>query len=270
MGVWIDTVGFYVDNSGTTASEGLTDATAADGDSFTVRHFGQTGQAWLEGLFTQSGAAEQYRVLSPNLHDNVTGITVEPAAASSLYLLPPEAGEPLVTADKLTVQAGAAGSSYSVGALMNYYSDPNGPSARLKNWGDIKGSITHVKPLEVVITTDGTAGVWNDTVVNTTDKQLKAHRYYAVLGYRLTTAVCAVGIKGDSTSNYRVCGPGLVSQADTADFFQRMSMDTGRPHIPVFSADNQDSTYVSAIANTASVATHVYLELALLAPGFAG
>lgn len=263
MGVRIDTIAGQV-TAGATTAKTLTGVTMAAGDSLTVRNFSEAGWCKLESIFYQGTAKDQIRILSPDLHDNVTGITIASGEEPSVLMLPAGYGQPLVSGDTLILEAGAAVSTSSVVALGLYYNDPNGPVSRLHSWGDISGIISSIKGFEVDVTSSATIGNWADTALNTTDKQLHAHTDYAVLGYQTDTALVAVGLKGDATSNTRVCGPGAASTVDITGYFRYMSDQTGTPHIPVFNADNQGATYVSVLANTASVSAKVYLILAEL------
>lgn len=264
MGVYIDTVAGTV-TAGATTAKALANATMAAGDSLQVRSFGQTGYARLEALFLKGTAKDQVRVTSPMFHDNVTGLTWGTAETPSVELLPQYVGQPLVSGDTLALAAGAAAGTSTIAALLNYYSDPNGPVARLHNWGDISGIIKSVKLLEVDCTASGTVGTWSDTAVNTTDKQLHANTDYAVLGYETDTSLAVVGIKGQATNNLRVCGPGATQTLDLTDWYVKMSERHGTPHIPVFNSDNQGATYVSVLDTAASTAAKVYLVLAELA-----
>lgn len=263
MGVYIDTVGSFI-TAGTTNPKALAAVTIATGDSLQVRSFSPQGWAKLEAIFYKGTAKAQTRVQSPMFHDNVTGITYGPNETPALELLPQYVGQPLVTGDTLTLLSGTAANTSAIAALLHYYSDPNGPVARLHSWGDISGIIKSIKAFEVDVTANAAIGTWSDTVVNTVDKQLHAHADYAVLGYETDTALACIGIKGQATNNLRVCGPGAATTVDISDWFVKMSERHGTPHIPVFNADNQGATYVSCLDNAASTAAKVYLILAEL------
>lgn len=264
MGVYIDTIAGEV-TAGATNPKTLQAVTMAAGDSLSVRSFSPQGWAKLEALFYKGELKYQARVLSPMFHDNVTGLTWAPDESPALELLPQYVGQPLVSGDTLTFELGAAAGDKTVGALSLYYSDPNGPVARLHSWGDISGIIKSIKPLQVAVTASGTIGAWADTAVNTTDKQLHANTDYAVLGYQTDTALACIGLKGQATNNLRVCGPGAASTVDISDWFVKMSERHGTPHIPVFNSDNQGATYVSVLDNAAGTTANVYLILAELA-----
>lgn len=259
----IDTILYDVHNA-TGAAIGVTNATVANGDSATVRYFPPTSPAYLEAISVQASGTRIARITSPLMHDNVTGLTFNTAEQPSSFLLPQEIGQPLNAGDTLTVGLDAAATSDSLAVLFNYYTQLPGASARLVSWGDISGIVKSIKAMEVDCTTSATIGQWSDTVITTTENQLHARTDYAVLGYASSVAVVAVAVKGQDTGNLRVGGPGVITAFDTTDYFVQMSNLHGRPHIPVFSADNRGSFYVSTAANTASVATKTTLILAEL------
>jgi hypothetical protein len=264
MGLAIDTVLGYLHNAGTVA-DSLTAATSADGDSFTVRQYAATSFAKLEAVIVKAGTAGRaVQIKSPTFHDDVRGIEFHTVEDPATFLLPPEVGQPLTSGDNLIVQIDAAAASYATLAMLNYYGDVNGLSARLHSWGDISGIIKSIKPLEVDVTNDATPGTWTDTVITTTEDLLHAGSDYAVLGIITDVAQTVVGIKGQETGNLRVCAPGSTSSLDTSDYFVRMSEMHGTPHIPVFNSLNKGSIYASTADDTASTTPKVQLILAEL------
>lgn len=268
----MDTVLYDVHNA-TGAPIGLTGATVAVGDSATVRYFPSTNPGYLEYVAAQASGTRQARVASPLLHDNSTGLTFSFSEQPTHFLLPKEVGQPVVAGDTLAVSINAAATSDSIAALGLYYTSLPGASARLFSWGDIAGIVKSVKAVQVAITTSATIGQWVDAAITVTEDQLHARSDYAILGYETDTALGVITVKGQETGNLRIGGPGPTSTLDTSDYFVRMTERHGRPHIPVFNADNRKAYYVSAAANTASVAANVTLILAELTqqlPGATG
>lgn len=264
MGLVLDTVLADVHNAATT-SIGLTAATAAQGDSFGVRSFAGTAYAKLEAVFLHASAGpRRFRVTSPRMHDNVTGISFQPAELPTEFALPREVGESLYSADVLSVSMDAAASSDTVAALLNYYSDIAGSAADLRRWSDISGRILHIKVMEVDVTSSATIGQWTDTVITTTENQLHADSEYALLGFQSSASLLCMGIKGPATSNYRICCPGTSETTDVTEYFIRMSEDHQTPHIPVFKANDRASTLISVAAPTASASANVFAILAEL------
>lgn len=265
MGLAIDTVLLDVHNAATTAI-GLTNATAATGDQLAVRSFDPPAYCKLENVYVQGATPpRRFRLLSPRLHDNVTGISFDALESPTEFLLPGYGIQNLYSADTLVPQMDAAGSSDTVAALFNYYSDLKGVAADLRSWDQIKASIVNIKPIEVDVTTNATIGAWSDTVITTTENQLKADYSYALLGVGESAVVLAVGIKGPATGNMRICAPGASPTLKLSEYFVYMDRQTGTPHIPVFKANDRGATFVSVASNAASVATNVFLILAQLA-----
>lgn len=266
MGLAIDTVLVDVHNA-TTAALGLTAGSVANsGDSLSVRSFDNPAWASLMGAFLQGSGTRQLRILSPRLHDNVSGLTWTSAESPAEFLLPPEIGQRLYSVDALTVQMDAAASSDTVAALLVYYKDLEGINADLRTWDQIKGRIINLKIMEVDVTSSATIGAWSDTAITTTDNQLKADYKYAVLGLVTSAAILTMGIKGPSTGNLRVCVPGASATFPLSDYNILMGNRHGVPFIPVFKSNDRANTFISVAANTASVSAKVFAILAQLMP----
>lgn len=258
----IDTVAFSLANPGGT----FTAATAASGDSFTVRNFNiATDAARLVKVFRQGATSGGVRILSPLLHDAVRGITILTSETPAVFAFPRETGQLLRPQDGLTVQITGGGAETDAGALQIYYSTLPGASARLFMPADILPRIIRIKPLEVDFTTNAAASGWLDTVITTTEDLTHANTDYAVLGYTTDTAGTAFGIKGIDTGNLRVCGPGSTSSIVTGDYFWEASLRDQIPYIPVFNSANKGGTFLSSFA-VAAAATKVLLNLAELSP----
>ena len=263
MGVAIDTIGTFV-TAGATNPTTLKTVTVSTGDSLQIRSFPAANQAWLMQMFYQGVAKGKNRLMSPLFHDNVTGITLASADTDSAWMMGKYPRQPVRTTDTLAAFSSAAAGASGILAVQIYYQNLPSSNARLASWGDISGVIKSIKGLEVDITTSGTVGTWQDTAINTTDKQLHANTDYAVLGYDCDAALAVVGVKGNETGNLRVCGPGPATTYTSPDYFADLSNIQGLPYIPVFNSNNQGAYYVSALANSASVAAKVYLILAEL------
>ena len=264
MGVAFDTVAFSAANP--TATFGTVAPTVASGDSFTVRAYPvQTALARLFRVIRQGVTTGGVRVLSPLLHDNVRGITILTTETPAVFAFPREVQQILRPQDTLVVQLSGGAAETDAGALLIYYSDLPGASARLYSPADIGPRIKSIKPLEVDFTTVVAGTGWLDTVITATEDLTHANTDYAVLGYTCDTACTAVGIKGIDTSNLRVCGPGSTSSLVTGDYFWENSVRENLPMIPVFNSANKGATFVSAFA-VAAAATKVILNLAELNP----
>src|SRR6478609_9497656 len=117
MGLAYDTVGFTLANPGAT----FTAATAATGDSFTVRSFAATAHGYLLRVVRQGVTEGGVRVLSPLLHDNVRGITILTVETPAVFAFPREVKQELRPQDALSVQLTGGTGETDSGCLINYY-----------------------------------------------------------------------------------------------------------------------------------------------------
>lgn len=262
MGLAIDTVGltFTAASAATTTYQALV---AANGDSLTVRSFNPPATAMLEEILYDASTVNAIRVRSPMFHDDVQGVRFTPGVTPIRYQFASQAPQSLVSADTLIAEVNdQTASAVYVAGLRIYYSDLIGAAARLKNPGDVLGNVKSIKPVLVTVTTP-TAKVWTDTAITTTENLLHANTDYAVLGYLSDSATCLVGVKGQETSNLRVCGSGETNLYDTSDLFVQLSNHLGTPHIPVFNSQNASNYYVSVYprANTTLNITLVLAEM---------
>ncbi len=251
MGLAIDTVGLTF--TAGTANTGLYQAlAAANGDSLTVRSFNAPATAMLEEILYDASAVNAIRVRSPMFHDDVQGIRFTPGNAPTRVEMPQYASQALRSADTLIAEVDdVTNSAVYVAGLRIYYSDLIGAAARLKNPGDVLGNVKSIKPVLVTVTTP-TAKVWTDTSITTTENLLHANTDYAVLGYVVDSATCLVGVKGQETSNLRICGSGQTELYETSNEFVRLSNVYGTPHIPVFNSQNASNVYVSVFPRAAT------------------
>lgn len=250
MGRAIDTVLAF---STQAAASGFPTALAATpGDSLTVRSFNRTSKTQLQSIIYSAGGGVKARVASPLMHDNVTGLTFQPAEVPSQFMLPPGAGVDLSPVDTITAQGQCAAATTITMALQIYYEDLDGVEARLFNWADVRSLIKYVKSVEVSLSAVA-VGAWTDTPITNTENQLHADEYYAVLGWESNVAVDVIGFKGSATGNLRIAGPGTTETLDVSNYFVYIAERTGRPCIPVFNANDRTAFNVSA-ANHAALA----------------
>lgn len=266
MGKAIETIGGSATNPG---AAGLA-VTMATGDSNRVRSFNPQTSGKLIAAVRQGATEGFLQIASPALHDNVRGIRFITSETPTVFAMPREIGQPLASGDTLAITLAGGTAEVDTFALTIAYDDVAGLAARLHSWGDIQGFVEHIKPLEVDFNTNATAGVWQDTVITTTEDLLNADRSYAVLGYSTDTAVTAIGVKGQETGNVRLCGPGTTATDDTNDYFAFLSEQFGISAIPVVSANNKGSIFISCLAVATGAAVKAQLWLARLAVGFSG
>lgn len=234
---------------------------AAPGDSLITRGTVGESKAHLMAFITKSDAAgNEFRVTSPLLHDNVTGLTFFPPDNPALFSVPSETSIELNEQDTLTVQGQCGAATTITAGLVIRYDDIRGTDADLYRWGDISGDIKYIKSIQVGNLAVA-VGAWTDTPITNTENQLHADRSYAVLGYLCNVAPAIVGVKGIATGNLRMCGPGASQSTDLSDYFVQMSLKHNVPYIPVFQANDRNSFYVSMADSVARAANAVNVSL---------
>jgi hypothetical protein len=261
MGMAFEVINGYASDPSTT----FTVLTQSTGDSATVRNFLLSDMAYLEGMWTQCGTAGVFRIRSPKLHDNVQGIRKRNIAAVTRQLFTGPNEQELYPQDQLIVEITGGGSEVDTGAFLVYYNNLPGASAQLFTRANIESRIVNLVDVEVSTTTSATAGDYGGAVpLNNNFDLLKANTNYALLGYSVSVAGLSVGIRGPDTSNYRVGGPATTKILETRDWFNKLSDQYGRPHVPVINSANKGSTFIDVVANTTSVAETVVLFMAQL------
>lgn len=266
MGLALDTVLSHVTNQGATAGA----VTFATGDSGTVRSFTSPATAKLQNVFLKGAGTAEVNISSPLIYNDVKAIDFKSAQNPATYTLPPDLGQALQSQDTLIVKASSGTADSTVVAYQNYYSDLGGAAAKLYNWGDLSGVIEHLHTVEIDVTASASIGQWNDTVITTTQDDLKANRWHAVLGFIVDVACLCVAFSGTDTSSLRVSGPGSTLTENTSDWFIRQAAHHGTPQIPVFNSANKNTTFVSVADDAASTAVKVQLVCALLSTAFTG
>ena len=262
MGIAIDSPGFAATNPGAT----LTAATAASGDSGTVRVATSGSQVHLENLIRGGAATGEVAVRSPLLYDNVTAIRVGSSVSPQKWTIPHEQGQLLESGDTMAVLLTGGTAEVDLAVLSIFYDNLPGAAARLHAWGDIAGSIVNFTTVKVSVTSPATAGTWLDTAITATQNNLKSGIDHAILGIITDTAIDVLAVKGAATNNFRVAQPGYIAVEDTSDYYVRWSNDSGRPHIPVFNSTDAPNFFLSCMHHGTSVAFNAYLFLAQLYP----
>lgn len=249
MGYAVDTVLAFSTQAG--ASAFPTALAAVAGDSLVVRGTKGESVGHLEAvLYGSNAAGQKARVVSPLLHDNVTGLTFIPPENPAAFLIPPETSVELKELDTLTAQGSCGAATTITMGLVIAYDDVRGTAADLYRWHDIKPDIARLKSVEVSLNAIA-VGAWTDTLITNTENQLHADKSYAVLGYHVSTAVDIVGIKGIATGNFRMCGPGAAQTLDLSGYFVNMSLKDDMPYIPVFQANDRNAFNISAANHAA-------------------
>lgn len=248
----------------TSPSSSYTALVPASGDSLSVPSFPLANPAYLQSMDRIDATKGVFRVRSSKFYDNVKGIHIATSENPTIYSLPRFVSQMLYPQDALIVEGTGSASTFDIVTLGMYFTNLPGVSQRLHSWGDISGIIEYIYTVEVAVTNNGTANVWTDTALTTTDNLLRANTDHAILGYSTDLLCGAVCFKGPDTSSTRIGGPGKVGHEFTDDYFVRVSAETGRPCIPVFNSANAAASFVSTIDITASSTPNITLILAML------
>lgn len=242
----------------------MTALTVNSGDSLTIPSFNKAAPAYLENAWVQQATLGVLRIRSPKFHDYVQGIRLTVPESVPTPLLPLRGGQPIITLDTLTVELTGGAAETDVAALQFYINDLDGSAQSLATWDQIAPRIKDITTIEVDLTGQATLGTWSvGTAINGTYDLLHADAQYAVLGYEVSSACCAIAIAGPDTSQLKIGGPGATRPSDTRDWFVNQSVLSGRPHIPVIKAPNKGATTVYSLSN-ASTAINVGLIVAEL------
>lgn len=263
MGLALDTIGLQAAQAATPANPLA--LAAISGNTLQVRNFATTDKAYLEAVglqFATQASGDNFTLLSPQLADDVSGINFQPKESPTSLLMPRETPQQLYPGDTLTASVtDVTASDHVVASLHILYNNLPGAAARLCQASQLAGAYNHMKPVRV--SCSAVANAWVDTVLGSNAAVLKSNRDYAVLGYITDVAVCAAGVLGAFTSNYRVCGPGVAVGYDTAEWFLQMDAKVTPPHIPVFNGKDIGAIFVSVLAAAAGT-VNVTLMLAEL------
>lgn len=265
MGLAIDSVLVDVNNPGATFTAAT--VVAGNADSLTIRNFPSQNSAKIVDVIRRHATSGGTRIISPLMHDNVTGMTWYSSENPSILAMPDYFGQPVQPGDTLSVQVTGSTTAHCSVTLVLHYDNLTGASANLWSLGDFQNAIKSIKPMTVAVTASGTAGLWSDTLITATEGQLHASSYYAVLGYATDTALGSIGFKSQATSNLRIVGPGSTNVEDTSDYFVQKGLAWGIPYVPVFSGQDRAACYVSVSDNAASTTANITLVLAELMQG---
>lgn len=242
----------------------LTAVTAGQGSTFTVRNSTFTAGISLIDMWRQSAHKGEAQITSPKIVPVSNGIRIQTPTGLADFLLPGPPFQALTPQDALTVNDNGTAADVDLVAIQSYYEDLPGVSMTLKMPGDIQGVTDYVFGWPVAVTSSGTAGNQNTTVITTTVDSSTANVWYAMLGYVVDTSVGCVGISGVDTSATFIGGPGDIDPRFTARYFSDLSLRTGMPCVPLFNAANKANTNIVAIDHGTSTAFNMTMILAQL------
>lgn len=255
-----------VAGSATNPGAAFTALTPGTGNTFAIRSADANSAIYLDDQWAKGGTAGVFRIRSPRMHDNVTGLGFPyqiNAPRTFLERVPPQ---PLYPVDTLIPEITGGAAETDVGLFAIWYESISGLSANLATWDEIAPRIKNVLTNQVNVTAAGSLGAWSaGTAINATEDKLHADGTYALLGWESTVGVAAIAVAGTDTANLRVGGPSPAEPIETRDWFIRASQETGRAYIPLIKANNKGTTLVYQLDNLAGAANLTFLALAELA-----
>ena len=107
------------------------------------------------------------------------------------------------------------------------------------------------------------AGNWGGArALNQASGLLQANTDYALVGILCGVSCAAISIRGPDTGNLRAGVPGAaLNPLNNEDWFVQLSIETGRPCIPVFNYANAGATFIEVLQNQALAAVPFSLSL---------
>lgn len=248
-----------------TGEVGVFSALAAEtGDSLAIANFDFSSPCYLDELWAaSSGGVATVRIRSPRLHDDAQGIRVV-ASLANTRCLPEGVDQLLYPGDLLIAEAATSEKEKAaLAALLLYYTDLPGVSARLATRDEILPRIKNIAGVQVSEVTTKARDWGVGKAINASFDTFKSGTDYAVLGYTADVAATALRILGPDTGNFGVGGPLPLDPRRTSSWFVDQARLTGRPYIPIIASNNKAATLVSATALT-EVKPNVTLILAEL------
>lgn len=244
------------------------------GNSATVRNADLSSIAALLQTWANFHNVGLWRIRSPKLHDNVQGIRWRIPASQIDPLMVPGQWQRLVPQDTLTLelQSAAGAGVIEQAAMLIYYSDLPGNSARLIGIPELLKRTQNVWTTEISITPGVAGGYSGQVAINSSFDNFKANTDYALVGYEVDTRCTAVRFTSPDFSNLGIGGPGqLAVRHLTARWFYHLTQQYQIPLIPVFNAANKFGTLVDVMQDNGGAAVVVTAILHELAPsGAAG
>lgn len=244
-------------------------ASASSPDAnFNVPVFPTSAHGWLEQIWAKAATPGQFRIRSPRFHDANQGIRLQIGATAPYLGLPWGIDQPLFPGDSPIVEIiGAATETDTVYALYGFDNYP-GLDVKYAMWSEVMPRITQITGVQVAPSTSATAGTWgNARAINADFDNYQAGAVYALLGFEVNTAVGAFAIMGPDTGNLKIGGPAPLDHIQTRDYFVRLSVESGRPYIPLIQANNKYNTNVFVHDAATGATIIVTLILAMITPG---
>lgn len=259
----------------------LTALTMNATNSSTVRMAPLNAPVALLSFWGRSNAAGIGRIRSPRLHDNVQGIRFRIPATDPTYLQPMQPWQRLIPQDTLTLEisGSSTGGQLEQMAMLIYYTDLPGVSARLIGLDELMKRAMNLWTTEIAVTPGVAGGYSGQVAINSTFDNFKANTDYALLGYEVDAPCTVVRFTSPDFGQLGLGGPGMMSNSAggfggrhvTAEWFIRLTRYFGIPLVPVFSSANKFGTLVDIMQNQAGAAVNITAMLMeLAAPGTQG
>lgn len=236
--------------NGTAIGATIAALAAVAGDTLAVKATEISKMVRLVQFWADVQVAGTGRIRSPTFHDNVQGLRFDTTVGDPRPLMPWGAYQRLYANDALSVElagSAVAGDIETI-ALLLEYEDLPGHAPVFLSADEVISRIDALTLVENTLATGTAGGYSGGEAINTEFDQFHAGAKYALLGYLVDAECTSVGWRGADTGNLRIGGPGDETERElTADWFMRLSRVTGRPFIPVFSAENKAGILVDAV-----------------------
>src|SRR6266567_565733 len=240
----------------------FTALTPNSGNLFAIRSSVPGGSVYLDDSWAKGLAGGVFRIRSPRLHDNVTGLAFPYAVNNPRSFLDYLPGQVLYPVDNLIPEITGGAAETDVGCFAVYYDNIDGLDANLATWEEIQPRIKNILSNQVNVAAAGTLGDWSaGTAINATEDKLHADAVYALLGWESTNGVAAIAIAGTDTANLRMGGPSPAEPLETRNWFVRKAFENNRPYIPLIKANNKGTTLVFQMDNAAGATNNTFLAL---------
>ena len=265
LGVAVEVLTGFVTAAGTTP----TAVTMATNNTLTIRGVDSTKQCLLISAWADSQAAGVLDVRSPRMHDNVVGWQSGIVASVVQPLYPLTWQQRLYPQDTLTatLTGSATAGDIETMSLLLWYEDVPGVAARFMNLADLRRLGQNIIGVQNTLALGTAGGYSGQQAINTTNDQFKANTDYAIIGYVCSAECATIRYTGADTGNLGIGGPGCDDMKDiTANWFERLSLATSKPLIPVFNSANKSNFMIDGAQDengTDVIVTTFCVELAM-------
>lgn len=230
-------------------------ATAATGDSLTIKNSKSSARIIAAWMFLQSDGYLQ--ISKPSGHDTTRGFRQVNDANQITNLFP--AGVALSVEPQellsVTIAGSATAGDVEIAQLQLLYDDLPGVNSRGIKWSDLLRRGMFGKMTTIQCTLTGAASGYTGTeLINAESDLLWANQDYAVLGITTSVPCASVFITGPDTAYQRAAVPGQVTDNDEGrDYFAQLARAFDEPVIPVINSGNKASTSFGFVQNENNV-----------------